>query len=83
MAKFHSQFFYLLNKASFISTVSMGFMQSCPSHETTARNRNDERGDPEEGRVYLNMNEVAVCSGTVYGWSYTALVQIIVIHLMH
>ena len=72
MAKFHSQFCYLLHKASFISTVSMGFMQSCPSHEvgSTARNQNDRSVAPQDGRVYLNMNEVAVCNGTVYGWSY-------------
>ena len=50
----------------------MGFMQSCPSHEvgSTAHNQNDQRVNPAEGHVYLNMNEVAVCSGTVYGWSY-------------
>ena len=55
-----------------ISTVSMGFMQTCPSHEvgSTARNQNDQRDYPQEGHVYLNMNEAAVCSGTVYGWSY-------------
>ena len=72
MAKFHSQFCYLLHKASFLSTVSMGFMQSCPSHEvgSTARNQIRQRENPGEGRVYLNMNEVAVCSGTVYSWRY-------------
>ena len=50
----------------------MGLMQSCPSHEvgSTARERNDERRSPEEGHVYLNMNEPAVCNGTVYGWRY-------------
>ena len=49
-------------------------MQSCPSHEvgSTARNQIGQRDDPgpEEGHVYLNMNEPAVCSGTVYGWRY-------------
>ena len=51
----------------------MGFMQSCPSHEigSTARtNQNEQREDPDEGHVYLNINEAAVCSGTVYGWRY-------------
>ena len=50
----------------------MGFMQSCPSYKvgSTAHNQNDQREDPQEGRVYLNMNEPAVCSGTVYGWRY-------------
>ena len=54
------------------STVSMGFMQTCPSHQvgSTARNGNDPRRDSQKGRVYLNMNEAAVCSGTVYGWRY-------------
>ena len=71
MAKFHSQLCYLLHKASFISTVSMGFMQSCPSYEvgSTARNQNPRRA-PQEGSVYLNMNEAALCNGTVYGWRY-------------
>ena len=50
----------------------MGFMQSCPSYEvgSTAHNQNDQREDPQERQVYLNMNEAAVCSGTVYGWRY-------------
>ena len=26
--------------------------------------------DPEKGRVYLNLDEVASCNGTVYGWRY-------------
>ena len=29
----------------------------------------DDR-DPGEGRVYLNLDEEASCSGTVYGWRY-------------
>ena len=55
-----------------ISIVSMGFMQSCPSHEvgSTAQNQIGQRRGPEEGQVYLNMNEAAVCNGTVYGWRY-------------
>ena len=50
----------------------MGFVQSCPSYEvgSSARNKNDQRQDTAEGHVYLNMNEAAVCSGTVYGWRY-------------
>ena len=47
-------------------------MLSCPSHEvgSTESNQNDQVRDPEEGHVYLNINEAAVCSGTVYGWRY-------------
>ena len=50
----------------------MGFMQSCPSHEvgSTISNQNDQRGSPEEGHVYLNIYEAAVCNGTVYEWTY-------------
>ena len=29
-----------------------------------------ENRDPREGRVYLNLDEVASCTGTVYGWRY-------------
>ena len=50
----------------------MGFMQSCPSYEvgSTAHNQISQRRAPQEGRVYLNMNEAAVCNGTVYDWRY-------------
>ena len=60
------------NYVPLIPTVSMGSMQLCPSYEvgSTARNQNNQRRDPEEGHVYLNINEAAVCNGTVYGWTY-------------
>ena len=29
-----------------------------------------ERTAPRDGHVYLNLNEKAMCSGTVYGWRY-------------
>ena len=50
----------------------MGFIQTCPSYEvgSTARIAHDQRISPEEGHVYLNMNEPAVCNGTVFGWRY-------------
>ena len=48
-------------------------MQSCPSREigsTAHTNQIEQRRYPDEGHVYLNINEAAVCSGTVYGWRY-------------
>ena len=29
-----------------------------------------KRSDPQEGRVYLNLDQKAMCNGTVYGWRY-------------
>ena len=40
---------------------------SCPVGTTS--NFQSSR-NPSEGYVYLNPNEAATCSGTVYGWSY-------------
>ena len=51
----------------------MGSMQSCPSYEvgsTAHTNQNERKDNPKDGRVYLNINEAAVCNGTVYGWRY-------------
>ena len=47
-------------------------MQSCPSYEvgSTADNRVGQTERPREGRVYLNLDKVAMCNGTVYGWRY-------------
>ena len=46
-------------------------MQLCPSAGTTVFNPNmNGRVDPNEGTVYLNLNERVECSGTVHGWSY-------------
>ena len=52
--------------------ISIGLMLSCPSYEvgSIVSNQRDKIGYPNEGHVYLNMNEAAVCSGTVYGWRY-------------
>ena len=40
---------------------------SCVAGTTTT---NGERERPDEGRVYLNVNETATCNGTVTGWHY-------------
>ena len=52
-------------------TVSTGLMQSCPSNEVGSTSTDViEHSDPQEGHVYLNLDEKAMCSGTVYRWRY-------------
>ena len=51
------------------SFISAGVAASCPAG-TTAYDPDGRRENPGEGRVYLNLNEVATCNGTVYGWRY-------------
>ena len=43
---------------------------SCPAGTTAYDPDVNVRRGPEEGRVYLNLNEVATCNGSVYGWRY-------------
>ena len=45
-------------------------MQSCPPVGTTDYEADMDRSGPDDGVVYLNTNEVAMCNGTVYGWRY-------------
>ena len=45
-------------------------MQSCPPVGTTDYEADMNTRNPNEGFVYLNTNEVAMCNGTVYGWRY-------------
>ena len=49
----------------------MSRAQICPSYEVgyTTSDPGGQR-DPETSTVYINVQEVAPCAGTVYGWQY-------------
>ena len=53
-------------------TVSTGLMQSCPSYEVGSTSTDMiQRSEPDqEGHVHLNLDDGAMCSGTIYGWRY-------------
>ena len=46
-----------------------GAAQTCRAGTSTASSIGDTR-NPRNGYVYLNLNQVATCNGTVQGWSY-------------
>ena len=54
-----------------LAAVSPGLSQLCPTYEAgfTGQNR-DRIRYPAPGRLYMNLEEVSPCAGTVYGWHY-------------